>query len=178
MRRVSGRMNLSFGAALYNFRKAGRIQMALHRLKYENRPDIGRAFGELYGKRLVTSPHYLKPDYLIAIPLHSKRQHKRGYNQSEQFALGISAMSKVPVRNDFLTKPTDLVSQTHKNREDRFNSVLDSIRLNKAEQLRGKRIMIVDDVMTTGATMEAAYTKFSNIPGIDIQLGLIALADG
>lgn len=168
---------MQWGAALYNFIKGGRIQQALHRLKYENRPDIGVHFGEQFARRMQEANSTL-PDYLIPIPLHYTKKQIRGYNQSERFARGISNILKVPVNQKFLFKHKEIISQTKKNREDRFPNVLDSFNLKNKEQLRGRTVMIVDDVMTTGATIEAAYTLLSELPGVKIQLGLIALADG
>jgi len=175
--RVAGRLELQWGAALYNFIKGGRIQQALHRLKYENRPEIGVHFGEQFGKKMEEAGCKL-PDYLIPIPLHYAKQQIRGYNQSERFARGISNVLNIPVNQNVLFKHKEIVSQTKKNREDRFPNVLDSFNLKNKEQLRGKTVMIVDDVMTTGATLEAAYTLLSDLPDITIQVGIIALADG
>jgi len=143
-----------------------------------NRPDIGLEFGKKFGQALLTSPHYSMPDYVIPIPLHYKRQQQRGYNQSAMFAQGISEVIGAQVLRQSLVKTKEINSQTKKSRSDRFTNVLDSFSLRKAEKLYGKKVLIVDDVLTTGATMEAAYQHLYNIPGIRIQLGLIALANG
>lgn len=177
MRRVAGRLELQWAAALYNFSKGGRVQQALHRLKYENSPDIGIHFGEQFGKRMGEADRP-RPDFLIPIPLHYGKQQIRGYNQSERFARGIANELKIPINQKVLFKHKEITSQTKKNREDRFPNVLDSFSLKNEKQLRGKTIMIVDDVMTTGATIEAAYTLLSKLPDLTIQVGIIALADG
>ena len=176
-RRLLGRVEPTFAAALYSFTKGGSVQRAVHRFKYENRPEIAEYFGRLYGEALIASPLYIKPDYLIPIPLHYTKKETRGYNQSLKFARGISDYTKVPIVSDCLVKTKDLVSQTRKGREDRFINVLNSFEFKKQEKLHGKHIMIVDDVVTTGATFEAAATiLLTNLPELKIQLAAIALA--
>ena len=176
-RRLLGRVEPTFAAALYSFIKGGSIQQAVHRLKYENRPDIAESFGRQYGERLVSSPHYIKPDLLIPIPLHITKKESRGYNQSLMFAKGIAKVIMAPIVSDCLVKTKDLVSQTRKGREDRFMNVLNSFELKNKDELQGKHLMIVDDVVTTGATFEAAVTILLNhLPGTRTQLAAIALA--
>jgi len=176
--RLSSRIELLHAAALYNFIKGGSVQNAIHLLKYGNRSDIAYEFGRQYGVRLLQSPLFVQPDIIIPIPLHFRKQQLRGYNQSSFFAKGISEELRVPISNHNLVKIKEINSQTHKNREDRFENVLDCFSLRKKDQLAGKTILLVDDVLTTGATVEAAYSWLSKIPNVKFQLGLIALADG
>ena len=176
LERVSVRMDIQSGAALFSFIKGGCIRMAVHRLKYERRPEMGVAFGRLFGQKMRASPYWIRPDFIIPIPSHYVAEALRGYNQAERFAVGISATTGVPVETALLTKSKDIHSQTHKSREDRFQNVRETLLVNHQDRLEDKTILIVDDVMTTGATMEAAYSLLSDIPGIRIQLGLIALA--
>lgn len=176
--RLSGRIDLLHGAALFNFIKGGSVQNAVHTLKYLNRRDIGIAFGNNYGEKFLASEHFSTPDLIIPIPLHYKREQKRGYNQSEKFAQGISEIITVPVSKKHLIKVEEIDSQTSMSREDRFVNVLNSFKLRNKAELTGKTILLVDDVLTTGATIEAACVLLAQAPDIKIQLGLIALADG
>jgi len=175
---LSGRIEFQHGAALYNFIKSGSVQNAVHALKYGNRRDIGTVFGRHFGEKMSTSEHFDKPDLIIPIPLHYKRAQQRGYNQSEMFARGISDIIGTTVSTKHLVKTEELVSQTKMSREDRFMNVLNSFQLRKEKELTGKTILLVDDVLTTGATIEAACVVLSKIPDLKLQLGLIALADG
>lgn len=176
--RLSSRLELLHAAALYNFIKGGSVQNAMHLLKYGNRSDIAYEFGRQFGAQWLQSPHFVSSDIIIPIPLHYRKKQQRGYNQSGFFAKGISEELKVPYSEYHLIKTKELNSQTHKNREDRFDNVLDSFSIRKQDQLEGKTILLVDDVLTTGATVEAAYSWLSKIPNVKFQLGLIALADG
>ena len=175
--RLGPRVELSCAAALYNFIKGGRVRQLVHSLKYKKRQDIGHVLGKEYGRHLLRSTWHTPTDFLIPIPIHKKRLATRGYNQSLEFAKGITEVTGIPIRKNVLIKTSEIKSQTKKSREDRFANVLDSFSLKKTEGLEGKTIMIIDDVLTTGATIEAAYTRLKTIPNINIQLGLIALAD-
>lgn len=177
--RLAGRAEIKHGAALYNFIKSGRVQQAVHSLKYRDRPDIGVILGQQFGEQLMASELFETPDLIIPIPLHYKKQKKeRGYNQSEEFAKGISSITGSKVNTSILIKHVEIDSQTRKGRADRFNNVLNSFKLIHPEKLEGKSVLLVDDVMTTGATIEAAYTLLSPIKDIKLYIGLIVLADG
>lgn len=176
--RLSGRVKIHHGAALHRFIKGGLIQNAIHQLKYRNRPDIGMTLGNKFAEKLLSSPYFIKPDYVIPVPCHSVRQLERGYNQSEKFASGIAEVIDAKLSERHLLKVKEIASQTMKNRMDRFDNVLQSFVLKNELELRDKTILLVDDVMTTGATIEAAYTLLNSVPGITIQIGLIVLADG
>lgn len=177
--RLTGRAEVEHGAALYNFIKSGRVQQAVHSLKYRDRPDIGVILGQQFGEQLMASELFEIPDFIIPIPLHYKKQKKeRGYNQSEEFAKGISSIIRSKVNTSILIKHVEIDSQTRKGRADRFNNVLNSFKLIQPEKLEGKSVLLVDDVMTTGATIEAAYTLLSPIKDIKLYIGLIVLADG
>jgi len=177
--RLAGRAEVVHGAALYNFIKSGRIQQAVHSLKYRDKPEIGLVLGQQYGEQMIASALFETPDYIIPIPLHhNKQKNERGYNQSEEFAKGISSITGSKVDTSILIKHIEIDSQTSKGRADRFNNVLNSFKLIHPEKLEGKSVLLVDDVMTTGATIEAAYTLLSPIKDIKLYIGLIVLADG
>lgn len=171
------RVEAEKGAALYAFLKGGLIQSAIHQIKYRKRQDIAYHFGQEFGSRMLEAA-WETPDVIVPIPLHWRRQRQRGYNQSERFATGISDMIGSRVITNALIKSADLKSITGLNRENRFHAVLASFSLRNKKTLQNKRVLLVDDVMTTGATIEAAWLRLKEVPGIKLQVGIIALADG
>jgi len=176
IKRLGPRMIPEHGAALMIYVKEGLVQKAIHKLKYSGRFDIGFNFGVLFGEAYLTSNKFIQADAIIPIPVHRSRLRKRGYNQSEIFAKGVASVTQIDIDNKLLIKRKSVVSQTKKDRLGRFDTVLNSFMVTNFEQYRNKRILLLDDVLTTGATIEAAFTLLEKIPGIKIQLGLIALA--
>ena len=174
---MEARVDLLHAAALFPFITSGHAQKAIHALKFLNRPEVGIILGRQFGEMMNASPHFIKPDLIIPIPLHYKRQQKRGYNQSLMFAQGISESIGVSPSSKYLIKSQSIISQTTKGREDRFENVLNSFQLKSFKNLKGENILIVDDVMTTGATLEAACVKVSQIPEVKIQLATIVIAN-
>jgi len=137
------------------FQKASIIQQVLHQLKYEGNEAIGVLLGEKYGEILYS---YFKGewDLITAVPIHYKKERKRGYNQSHCIAEGLSRSLNIPFE-PLLVKSVNRKSQTKKHRIERFDNVDATFHLKRAHQkLQGKRILLVDDVVTTGATLQAS----------------------
>lgn len=139
-------------AYLY-FRQNGVTQKILHELKYKSRAHIGEFFGALLGTEILRAD--LNYDLIVPVPIHWRKKRKRGYNQSDHIARGISSVINVPVHEDVLTKVTNTQSQTNKSKLERWKNVEDSFRIVKPTVLYQKRILLVDDVITTGATLSA-----------------------
>ncbi len=153
--RVGYRIPIVYALALFKFAKSSRVQHLLHALKYKNHPEIGVILGKLYGTRLVDAGLSSEFDLILPVPLHESRKRKRGYNQSAKFAEGLAEKMKIPFSDDFLKRSTNTQTQTRKTRLNRWENVGEVFRLHDKESITGRRILLVDDVITTGATIEA-----------------------
>jgi ComF family protein len=138
--------------SMLRFSKKGMSQQLLHQLKYKNRPQIGIELGMIYGNMLSTLFESRQWTQIIPVPLHPVKQKRRGYNQSEQFGIGISRSLEIPVYNT-LRRITFTETQTKKSRLQRMENVSEVFDLNTQTVVKGERILLVDDVMTTGATL-------------------------
>jgi len=175
--RLTGRIDLVGAAALYYFYKSGRIQSAIHDLKYRRNRRVAEVFGRELGKRWLQSSRLEIPDLIVPVPLHSKRLHKRGYNQSMIFAQAISKVIHAPVVA-VLQKVRHTETQTHKSRTDRLTSIASSIKISALPNLANKHIMLVDDVLTTGATIEVCAKAIERYdPSVRFSVATMALAE-
>jgi len=150
-----GRIPCHAAMAMLFFRKGGRVQQIIHHLKYSNQPELGIKLGKLLGERLLLAPAYQHIDLIIPVPLHRKRERQRGYNQSAGIAEGIAEVLQIPMSKVHLLRKSSTDSQTKKGRYLRFENMSKAFEVKNGEALKGKHILLVDDVMTTGATLEA-----------------------
>jgi ComF family protein len=141
--------------AFLRFSKGGRVQRLLHALKYGNRPEVGEVLGSLCGVRVYGTDLAASADLIIPVPLHISRQRKRGYNQSARFAEGLSKTLKIPYSDTFLERTVKTETQTRKSRIARWENVQHAFRVKVPREIAGKNIVLVDDVVTTGATLQA-----------------------
>jgi ComF family protein len=151
-----GRVGVKNVAAYYYFKKGGRVQNLLHQTKYKGAKQVGERIGELYGFDLQKSNWIETVDYIIPVPLHSKKLKKRGYNQSEYFARGLSKSTNKSLETTILYRKKHSETQTKKSRFNRWENVSEIFDVKNMEKLEGKHILLVDDVITTGATLEAS----------------------
>ena len=171
-----GRTKINTAAACYFFTKAGKVQHLVHQLKYKGKKEVGIYIGELYGKELMNTQSFGKTDVIIPVPLHPKKEKKRGFNQSEVFAIGLSSSMNVPIDTSSLIRVFASETQTKKTRFKRWENVKEIFSLQDAEKLKNKHILLVDDVITTGATIEACANLLNTIEGVTINIASIAVA--
>jgi ComF family protein len=171
-----GRVNLLQAIAWFYFRKGSAYQEVLHKLKYNDRPDIGFLLGRQYGFELRQCDEFIKPDLLVPVPLNAKKLRKRGYNQSEAIARGLAIGLNIPLDNNALTRPVNTATQTRKSRYERYLNVSGKFKVNDSERLQNCHILIIDDVITTGATLEACAEHLLEIPGIRVSVAALAWA--
>jgi ComF family protein len=174
--RFFGRVDIHRASTAFSFSKGGLVQDLVHSLKYENKPEIGIELGKIYGAVLKEHPFWSSLDMIIPVPLHPKKEFQRGYNQAERWGKGLSEVLKIPVNKDILIRTDYSESQTKKARMDRFQNVQDVFKVNHPEKLTGKRIMIVDDVLTTGATIEACASRLLSAANVEVNVVCISLA--
>jgi ComF family protein len=153
--RLSARIAIENVYVFLKFNKKGTVQQLLHQLKYNSRPEIGVALGKIYGKQLLAVNSLVDYDLLIPVPLHKSRLRKRGYNQSAKFAEGLSQVLGISVNENALIRRSPTVSQTKKSRMERWQNVKSAFSVIEAPLLRNRSIVLIDDVITTGATIEA-----------------------
>ncbi len=153
--RLSGRIHLKHAWAYLKFRKSGIVQHLLHQLKYGNHPEVGVRIGMLFGKELKDAGLDREFDLIVPVPLHSSRHRKRGYNQSAKFAEGLSYSLEVPWDESISVRKRSTTTQTRKSKLDRWENVKDVFGVDVVDKIINKRILLVDDVITTGATLEA-----------------------
>lgn len=156
---------------LFLFTKSGLVQNVLHEIKYRNRKDVGFDLGKMLAKTINT-----KYDAIIPIPSHYKKERIRGYNQAEVIANGIGTILKVPTQSRFLKKVVNTVSQTKKDKISRRKDVLSAYEEDQPIPKEVKRILLVDDVVTTGATLEICTQLLKTKPEIEIDYAFIAMS--
>jgi len=176
-RQLWGRFEFEQAIAFLYFQKGSRVQNLMHQLKYNKRPEVGIKLGELYAYELLRAKDWKKADLIIPVPLHPSKQKIRGYNQSEQISLGIAAVLRLPISTTHLVRGQHTETQTRKSRYARYENLKDIFLIKNGSELSQKHIMLVDDVMTTGATLEACSLELLKIEGLKISICTIAFTE-
>lgn len=171
---LKGRVPLMAGTSLFIFQKKGPVQILMHALKYGNKPQIGHFLGLWLAEEIKRSHRFEDIDLVITVPLHPRKKKKRGYNQVEAFGRTLARQIGVPCQPDLLKKVSEGQSQTHKGRSDRISVGYYEIELKNARHFYGMHVLLVDDIITTGATLEACYLPMREIPGLRISIACMA----
>lgn len=153
-----GKLDFEFASSMLYLSKSSRVEVLLHRLKFQGYYEIGVFLGKKYATQLQTVYKQDYPlDYIIPIPIHPSKRIKRGYNQAESFAKGLGKGLGIPVLNKVLQRVVASASQTTKDRAERYENVENVFQITKhSSAIKNKHVLLVDDVLTTGATICSA----------------------
>lgn len=173
----AGRIPFQRIAAYAYFVKGGSIQNIIHELKYSNNPKIGNFIGELAGENIKGSAFVSTIDYLVPVPLHPKRLKQRGYNQSLEICKGIADKINIPIDTTTLIRTVNNQSQTKNSRFDRWKNVEDIFTLTSHEKFKDKHIVLVDDIITTGSTLESCAKEILKSEGCKVSIFAIGTAN-
>lgn len=173
----TGRIPVVESTALLFFRKKGITQHLIHLLKYKGEESVGKFMGDMLGKTMKESTRFKSLDGIIVVPLHPKKQKERGYNQLSLFAETLSKYLNIPVIDDVLIKVKTSETQTLKDRLNRFEKLNEKFKMINPEHITGKHLLLVDDVITTGATLEACAIELLKADKTKISIATMAVPE-
>ncbi|MDR2361686.1 MAG: ComF family protein [Prevotellaceae bacterium] len=170
-----GRVQIEHACALFPFVKGSRYRKLIHSLKYHGKREIGIMLGRLLGQELKNSPFYQTIDTIVPVPLHPKKQYMRGYNQCEQIAIGIARATGWAINTTALSRQIFTNTQTRRiSQINRWVNVSEVFHLNDPDVLKNKHILLVDDVLTSGSTLDACATQLQKIEGCKISIAVLS----
>ncbi|MDP1726114.1 MAG: phosphoribosyltransferase family protein [Bacteroidota bacterium] len=172
-----GRIPVERAFAFLYFNKAGLTQQLLHQLKYKGNEELADFLGVIYGERLLKTVENHKIDAIVAVPLHSSKQRKRGYNQSLAFANGLAKTLKLENYSNVIVRKKATETQTKKTRLERWQNVNSIFEVLEPERLKNKHLLLVDDVITTGATLESCAKAIQYQSNCLVSIASIAYAN-
>ena len=169
-----GRVEILAATAFMYFTSGSAVQHSLHLLKYKGKKEIGIYFGRKMGEHLKQSQRFQNCEIIIPLPLFADREKKRGYNQSAMIAAGIALQLDIPVIPDAVIRTKKTATQTHKSRIERWENMRSTFKIRDHRKIQGKHILLVDDVVTTGASLEACALTLLSLPGTTVSIACLA----
>ncbi|QLE01380.1 ComF family protein [Galbibacter sp. BG1] len=170
-----GRVKIENGASFLRYYKKGIVQQLIHHLKYKNREEVGVFFGKWMGQELAASKRFQHIDFVIPVPLHPKKQKQRGYNQVAKFGKEIATQLGATYSEEILFNTTYTTTQTLKDRLSRSSQEKTKYVVRTKLDLSNKHVLLVDDVITTGATLESCARAFTADESTKISIATIAI---
>lgn len=170
-----GRVPLQSASAQYYFTKESLIQRLMHQLKYKGDKDLGIQLGQMMGEQLMNSDRF-KVDALVPLPLFPAKEKSRGYNQAGLLCKGMAESMKLPVLENLVTRPHHTETQTKKGRMERWKNIEGKFSLHDTASVRDKHILLVDDVVTTGATLESCSEELLKAENLRLSIVTLCIA--
>jgi ComF family protein len=171
-----GRIDIVAAHSFLYFTKEGIVQHLIHQLKYGDRQDIAEYLGKMLALQLENAGCFENIDFLIPVPLHPRKKRQRGYNQSLKICKGMEQVIHIPVLQHCLVKIKHTSSQTHKTTAERIENVKDAFAVRDSKIIKGKNILLVDDVLTTGSTLESCTLTLLKAAEVTISIATLASA--
>jgi ComF family protein len=171
-----GRCRISRGAAFSFYNKGSRIRRLIHKLKYNGIKELGFELGRIYGLSLKNSGFISDLDVIVPVPLHPSKLRKRGFNQSEYISQGIAEVTGLQVDIKTLIRIRASDTQTKRSRYERWMNVEEIFAVTDSESIRGKHILLVDDVITTGSTIDACATELLRVDKVRVSIAALAVS--
>jgi len=171
-----GRLNIAQASAQYYFTKESLMQRLMHQFKYRGNKELGIYLGKQMGKALISSGRFDDIDVLLPIPLFKAKEKKRGFNQATILCDGMSEIWNKPVLKNTIVRSEHTESQTRKNRIERWQNIEGRFLVQQAEDIKCKQVLLVDDVVTTGATLEACGRALSHVENIRISFATLCIS--
>ncbi len=169
-----GRILIEEATSLFYFHKKGKVQKLIHQLKYKGNQQIGAILGDWLGENMMLSNRFNDLDCIIAVPLHPRKLQKRGFNQVTTFGQSLANKLEIPIVENVLVKISSSQTQTKKNRFDRSMHMNEKFELVDNEILKNKHVLLIDDIITTGATLEACSIQLQQTDNIKISIATMA----
>ncbi len=169
-----GRFPVEEATSLFYFLKKGNLQQLMHELKYKSQQQVGTLIGDWLGEEIKDSKRFKNIDCIIPVPLHKKKQKKRGYNQVSTFGKSLSQKLNIPFYENILIKTSATKTQTKKVRFDRWKNAEHQFMIKNTELIKNKHILLIDDIITTGATLEACLNTIGNTNNTKVSIASMA----
>jgi ComF family protein len=172
-----GRVPIVAASSYYLFNKGTRVQHLLHELKYKGKQEVGETVGAWYGQELKHQKEFSEAEVIVPVPLHPRRMKERGFNQAMCFAKGLSKELGIPIDDNLIKRKIYSSTQTQKSKFIRWQNVEEVFEIENKNEYTSKHILLVDDVLTTGATLESCYNALKKQGNAFLSIATIAYAE-
>ena len=174
--RLAGKVSLQKASSYFYYNKEGVAQKLIAEIKYKGNQNLGEWIGAYIAKDMISSDFFQDIDYLVPVPLHKSKEKRRGFNQAEKIAGGIAQVTKIPLETGNVFREKSNTSQTKKGLFDRWKNTRNIFQMKNTDLFNEKHILIIDDVLTTGSTIEALAQSLLKSSEIKISILTLAIA--